>query len=61
MPADGLESLRREARERDREDPLARYRDEFVVADEGLIYLDGNSLGRLPRRASTSSSSRSRR
>ncbi len=46
-----LESLRREARERDREDPLARWRDEFVVADEGLLYLDGNSLGRLPRRA----------
>ena len=46
-----LESLRREARERDRDDPLARWRDEFVAADEGLLYLDGNSLGRLPRRA----------
>lgn len=41
----------REARERDREDPLARYRGEFVVADEALLYLDGNSLGRLPKRA----------
>jgi kynureninase len=50
-PPDALESLRREARERDREDPLARYRAEFVVADEGLLYLDGNSLGRLPKRA----------
>jgi kynureninase len=50
-PTDGLERLRREADERDREDPLAHYRDEFVVADEGLIYLDGNSLGRLPKRA----------
>jgi kynureninase len=50
-PPDGLESLRREAHERDREDPLARYRGEFVVADDGLIYLDGNSLGRLPKRA----------
>ena len=50
-PPDGLESLRREAAERDRGDPLARYRDEFVVADEGMIYLDGNSLGRLPKRA----------
>ncbi|MEO8054430.1 MAG: kynureninase [Acidobacteriota bacterium] len=46
-----LESLRHEARDRDREDPLARYRAEFVVADEGLVYLDGNSLGRLPKRA----------
>ena len=46
-----FESLRSEARDRDREDPLARYRAAFVVADESLLYLDGNSLGRLPRRA----------
>jgi kynureninase len=46
-----LDSLRREARERDREDPLAHCRDEFVVEDDGLLYLDGNSLGRLPKRA----------
>ena len=50
-PPDALEGLRREARERAREDPLARYRAAFVVADGGLIYLDGNSLGRLPKRA----------
>jgi kynureninase len=48
---DALERARREARERDREDPLARFRAEFVVADEELIYLDGNSPGRLPKRA----------
>jgi kynureninase len=47
----GFDVLREEARALDARDPLARYRDEFVVADEGLIYLDGNSLGRLPRRA----------
>jgi kynureninase len=33
----------------DAADPLARFRDAFVRADESLIYLDGNSLGPLPR------------
>jgi kynureninase len=33
----------------DAADPLASFRDRFVFADPGLIYLDGNSLGRLPR------------
>ena len=36
------------ARELDRADPLAAYRDRFVVPD-GIIYLDGNSLGCLPK------------
>jgi len=34
----------------DSEDPLASYRDEFAIDDPDLIYLDGNSLGRLPKR-----------
>jgi kynureninase len=34
----------------DQADALAGFRAEFVVSDPGLIYLDGNSLGRLPRR-----------
>ena len=34
----------------DAEDELARFREEFVLAEPDLIYLDGNSLGRLPRR-----------
>ncbi|MBI3912669.1 MAG: kynureninase [Chloroflexi bacterium] len=39
------------ARELDRADPLARFRDEFVIADPDTIYLDGNSLGRLPKQS----------
>jgi kynureninase len=38
------------AQKLDAEDDLAPYRDEFVFADPDLIYMDGNSLGRLPRR-----------
>ena len=33
----------------DAADPLASFRARFVVADPNLVYLDGNSLGRLPR------------
>ena len=32
----------------DRADPLASFRSRFAPVEEGLIYLDGNSLGRLP-------------
>jgi len=41
---------RLDAQRLDREDPIAWLRDEFVIDDPDLIYLDGNSLGRLPRR-----------
>jgi kynureninase len=34
----------------DRDDPLARFRDEFVHEEGGPLYVDGNSLGRLPKR-----------
>lgn len=34
----------------DAADPLARWRDEFVIADPDLVYLDGNSLGMTPKR-----------
>jgi kynureninase len=33
----------------DAADPLASFRDRFVIADPHRIYLDGNSLGRLPK------------
>jgi kynureninase len=42
---------RAEAATLDDADELRAFHDRFVVADDGLIYLDGNSLGRLPRDA----------
>ncbi|HBX69927.1 MAG TPA: kynureninase [Chloroflexi bacterium] len=33
----------------DAQDELAAFREKFVVADPDLLYLDGNSLGRLPQ------------
>jgi kynureninase len=41
----------RNPRDLDAADPLASFRDRFVPTEEGLIYLDGNSLGR-PTKAS---------
>lgn len=39
---DGISAL-----EKDRQDPLKAFRDRFVLP-EGVIYLDGNSLGAMP-------------
>src|SRR5262245_28388786 len=39
---------RADALARDATDPLRAFRDRFVITDPDLIYLDGNSLGRLP-------------
>ena len=47
---DTLEALGAEATELDHTDPLAGWRDEFVIADPTLAYLDGNSLGMPLRR-----------
>ena len=39
---------RHRAEHLDGSDPLAAFRDRFVIDDPETIYLDGNSLGRLP-------------
>jgi kynureninase len=44
------ELTREHALSLDAEDPLSRWRDEFVIPDKSLVYLDGNSLGMLPHR-----------
>ncbi len=36
------------ARALDAEDPLAHYREQFLITDPDVCYLDGNSLGWLP-------------
>jgi kynureninase len=38
------------AQDLDATDDLAMFRHEFVLAEPDLIYMDGNSLGRLPQR-----------
>ena len=43
-----MESAYREAVALDNQDELSGYRSRFISGDEKLIYLDGNSLGRLP-------------
>ncbi len=37
------------ALELDRTDPLAHFKSQFVVTDPEMCYLDGNSLGRIPK------------
>jgi kynureninase len=37
------------AQQLDAQDALASYREQFVTNEPGLIYLDGNSLGRMPK------------
>jgi kynureninase len=41
------------AQQLDAKDELAIFRDRFIIADPDLIYVDGNSLGRLPRQTVT--------
>jgi len=39
------------ARELDAADPLASFRERFAIPDPGVVYFDGNSLGRPPKAA----------
>jgi len=45
----GDATLRATAEDLDRNDPLARFKEQFVIKDPEVCYLDGNSLGRLPK------------
>jgi kynureninase len=48
--ADGTAtSYERDPAALDAADPLAAFRDRFAFSNPNLVYLDGNSLGRLPR------------
>ncbi len=47
LPGDA--TLRSTAEELDAHDPLAVFRDRFVITDDTVCYLDGNSLGRVPK------------
>ncbi len=45
---ESLAPARAQAAARDAADPLGPYHERFTPAPDGLVYLDGNSLGRLP-------------
>ena len=46
-------TMRSAAEALDAQDPLAKYRQQFLINDSSLCYLDGNSLGRIPRETIT--------
>ena len=48
-----MESAKKEAVALDAQDELSVYRSRFVSGDEKLIYMDGNSLGKLPVESKT--------
>ena len=37
------------AQQADSLDPVASYREQFVITDPSIVYFDGNSLGRMPK------------
>ena len=44
-----FDTSRQYAQQLDKTDSIASYREKFVINDPRLIYLDGNSLGRMPK------------
>lgn len=44
-----LDDYSRRASKLDAQDPLAGFRERFIIMDEAMLYLDGNSLGRTPK------------
>lgn len=53
MDINNFMSTKEYAKALDQEDPLASYREEFYL-NPGMIYMDGNSLGLLSKRAEKS-------
>ena len=49
-PSEKIQFNQTTANELDNADHLANFRSKFVIEDPNLIYLDGNSLGRLPKK-----------
>jgi kynureninase len=49
----GIPTDRAYAEALDAQDALASFRDRFVINDPNFIYVDGNSLGRLPKATAT--------
>lgn len=47
--SDVLDAFVQRASAMDAQDPLAGFRARFQISDDELLYLDGNSLGRMPR------------
>ena len=45
----GDATSRKTAEDLDANDPLAKYKEQFVIKDSEVCYLDGNSLGRMPK------------
>lgn len=49
--SNGAQITEKEVAKLDQADPLASFKNEFFISDESLCYLDGNSLGRLPKKS----------